>query len=218
MKNFFSIKNLILIGAIAVVLIAGACLFYKNIASTVSVGKNINQNAGFTFPEPEFDGSVKIDDTGITVEYPTKGYYGLGADVSFSKSDPYPLGSLSINASTKYDQRKAAEYVILTVGARTKKSGETLAMAVDSLSKFKYPEAIKESRNINIDGHEFYIEKYLGDTKDGWTGMAINGDQVISVLFKYIMGDAQYEPAPESIAAYKNNDKLFLQILEHVRF
>jgi hypothetical protein len=208
-------------------LLAFAAIFaiyfiYNKTATTPVVSNTANINTihdkEYNFPKPNFDGSVKISGTGVVVEYPKKGFYDLGAEISFSKIAPYTLGSANIAVSAEYDPIKASEYIVLSVGIRQKKDNETMETIANLENK--NIEALAPGQLTTINGKEYFIQKSIHEATSitEWYGASIVNNKTILVTMKFGQSGWDGIPSAESLAAYKNNDKLFLDILGHIKF
>lgn len=219
--KFFTTKKILIITLLALTPIFAIYFFYKknNVAPVVLNANNSSASSAkeYSFPEPNFDGSVKIADTGVIVEYPKKGFYDLGADVSISKYEPYVLGSANIATSAEYDPTKASEYVVLTVGIRPKNGNETMETIASSRNSI---EALAPGHLATINGKKYFIQESVRETTSvtEWHGATITNNNLVVVTMRFGQAGLDGIPAAESIAAYKNNDKLFLDILGHIKF
>lgn len=176
-------------------------------------------------PETIFDKTMKIPGTSITFKYPSKGFYGLPFTSESPKIPEYKpddelpeFGKLNVRAvgfepdRTNFDKNKTAEYIELGLHIEDEgvqlKGSETLeeVMALYATNVYHDDLFVKKGKNSMINNHNFFIPVRgfaFTLTKDG--------------LLVVVMNDSTTK-YPESIAAYKNNEKLFIQILESIKF
>jgi len=124
------------------------------------------------------------------------------------------------------DPAKVSEYIVFYIGLVTEKDNidgdYTLENAVKSIKKIYDPMDIDNGRNETFNGHKFYI--YRTDNRaglGGWLAYFLQDDGVYQVSINYLKVNnpvyAKDTDTPESRAAFKNNDRLFLEILKNIR-
>jgi hypothetical protein len=174
-----------------------------------------------TIPDNVFDAKVQIPGSSAWLSYPEKGFYGLGAALSTTKTadaSGTPSTYLTISTKAPYDLNKGSEYITLTASGIRRPAGETLQKYMSSFDMRSYGAAgIASGSYQAINGHEFFVYKSAESvtTWDAYTmvnGLAI-GVSINCMSSGYIPADAL-----ESKLAFEHNDQLFLEILSHIEF
>lgn len=170
-----------------------------------------SQNGDVQLPENTFNASTTVPGTRVIFSYPAKGFYGLGTDIVTNDAEQ----SVVVQTAAPYITEKGSEHVVLTVTAKKlptdQKSLEDVIGAIDPNSYIgQYVKMNGEYRTIG--GQDFFLSKMTEDVTV-WSASTINEKNVISIILAY-----KNQEGAESQAAYQNNDRLFLQILEHISF
>lgn len=166
-----------------------------------------------------FDAHEEIPGTGVSVSYPSAGFYRLGADVSYEEPDPKHdnLGGLHIQPLAHYDTKKASAYVVVDVTVSKRQTTESLEDAMRALSartshtlEGAYS---KEAEIITVGGHTFAVYT-VNENVIIWNAYAISAGKLIHASLTYTLGRNEDQQAQK---AY-DNDELFHQILANLRF
>lgn len=169
-----------------------------------------------TFAEPVFDASMPVGNTGVTVFYPKDGFYGMGiVKLDSTITNANELGLVEIGTAKPIEPQAPSKTLGLHVSvAKNLDQAETLQSIV---AKIKPDTMHIDGRIVIVNDNDFYITKIVGqDAGDAWAGFTLKNDKVISVGITYPY--AGPGASDEDIAAYKNNDRLFLQILQNMKF
>lgn len=153
--------------------------------------------------------------TGITIFYPEAGFYGLGAKVVITEEDDDTVEELNIGTVEEFDATRAAEFVTLHMSIKKTSSIETLEDAVDVIPSSGYYAAEYAEENgkyITVNNYEYFTYR-VTESVTAWTALGVHNDFNFSVGLAYPNRDY-----PESLAAYENNDELFLEILSNIKF
>jgi hypothetical protein len=217
MKNYT-----IYIGLLAALILTGAgCVTTPSNtpASTPSSTTNTTTSIAPTqetvqLPENKFDTMVNIPGTKLVLAYPAKGFYQLGARVNTHQPSDSNLGDvLNISPEQPYNAARGSEFVILAVSVRNPGAAEkTLKDVIAGLDPNTIETSYaKENGNYRtINGQEFFMYKVTEDSTLQ-KAMILKNNQIITISLTYkLIEGAQSE------TAYRNNDKLFLEILEHI--
>lgn len=194
----------LVLAAVVVIVAASAVLMTRKDRPTSSTPQDT-----FTgLPSNTFDGSATIPATKVSFAYPTKGFYGLGAKLSKEN------GNAHLETTSPYVLEKGSEFVTLHIAVTENTKKDTLESLVTRL-KSESVGRIEESYLNNgslktIGDRDFYVYKTTEDVTV-WSAFTVTQDAIINATLSYKATDGA-----ESQAAYANNDKLFIEILERV--
>lgn len=195
---------IVLISILIVCIVVGVIFVEKN-------NKRTSSSQEITLPVSNLDSAAEIPSTNMLLPYPSQGFYGLGAQLSTGAEQ-----GLAVSTKVPYDVNKGSEYVVLSASVvRLAKNGETLKDVVESFASLDSIERdyIKTNGKYEtINGHEYFIYKVTEDVTV-WSGVVVSNGNVVAITLAY-----KYTEAPESMAAYKNNDMLFREILSKISF
>ncbi len=175
-----------------------------------------SQSKAVQLPKTIFDATTTVPGTNFSFSYPSKGFYGLGANLNVSRAEESASNyhaRVSVQTTVPYITEKGSEFVVLTVGAgklpANQKSLEDVINAIDPDS-YTGQYAKINGKHQTINGRKFFLSKVTEDATT-WGAWTLAGEDIITVMLAYKGGESA-----ESQAAYLNNDQLFLQILENI--
>jgi len=217
-----NMKNASILGfiAIASVLVVGAVAWkYVSLSSSpVSVSSRypvdetyfdrLNEEA----PVTKFDASVVVPNTNIRVAYPKKGFYDGGIKIENVQramaSSRELIEGIWFGPILK-DGIEKGERPILTVQMdKMMKENETLEEVGEELTSWEGERDLKNGFYKTVNGRRWLFVPQFSDT---WNAFTIEKDSVIHAALIYAgVRDIQ--------VATERNGKLFLQILEQVKF
>lgn len=208
-------SNTIIIVVLAVVITAGVFVVLRKDKNPSIIP---SQNGAVQLPENTFDTTTTIPGTRLVFSYPAKGFYGIGADVITSQADEsvsryHTL--ITVQSTAPYEIEKGSEFVALSFVVREQRAEErTLKDIVNALDPDSVDGQYAKFNGVyrTFNGQEFFVIKVSEDATF-WGAMTLLDDDVIWIRLAY-----KGTEGLESQAAYPNNDRLFLQILEHISF
>jgi hypothetical protein len=198
MKRF--LPSFLIASAVAVIATSAVMIFRKVEPVPVKPQTKVTQLPGNTF-----DANASVPGTNVTFSYPSKGFYGLGADVVSSTQ------TAVVQSTAAYDVEKGSEFVTLTVsaGSTVASSLEDMVNVIDANSiDGQYAKLNGEYRTIG--GDRFFLWRVMEDVTV-WNAWMLAGKDRISARLAY-----KATEGAESQAAYQHNDQLFLEILERI--
>ena len=223
MKKLFTSKTLYIGLAILTALIVLFIYIAINKKNSASVTV-VDNSSKIDFAEPIFDGSSRIGETNIVVGYPTKGFFGLGVKIDEVKEGPYIFGVKTIDTSAKFDPKISGGFVGFSVSVEKRKDNQSLANIISSTPKeMPYYKREMLGKIITVNNKEYYIydssETFGDDRGKGWVAITIEKNMLITIGFGGHISTTNFpNPTPETLAAVKQYDKLFMQILEHIKY
>ena len=182
-----------------------------------------------SLPKNNFDTTATVPNTNISFKYPSEGFYGLGVKFLDSAVEPgadmTKIKQIGFEYSAPKDPTKVSEYINFYIGLVTEKGNVdgdyTLENAVKSIKKIYDPSDIDDGRYETFNGHEFYLYKQDDDRNSRiWLAYFLQNDGVYRLTIQYLKPNnilyGKQSDTPESRAAFKNNDQLFLGILKNI--
>ncbi|MDP3996856.1 MAG: hypothetical protein Q8P86_04175 [bacterium] len=170
-------------------------------------------------PENNFDALYQIPDTNIIFKYPSAGFYGLGIDITNSTGVKGLISGIHTEPVLEFKRDAQSAYVVLNINLiENEKDFTNIDDFAEDFKKdpgvsFYDQEYAKENgRLAEINGKEYFIYKLTEDAT-AWSAFAINKNGIVWVMLAYTNS---FTPYSDSI--YKNNDELFLNILENINF
>lgn len=168
-------------------------------------------------PETIFDSTATLPETRLSFSYPSKGFYGIGADVRTSQAEESVSGyhtGVTVQSTAPYIYERGSEFVTLWLVARNRRSEEkTLEDAVSAIDpnsiSGQYAKLNGQYRTIN--DQKFFVLKVTEDATS-WGALTLLDDDAIWITLAYKGAESA-----ESRAAYEYNDQLFLDILSRVK-
>jgi hypothetical protein len=203
-----NIKIIIIVACATIVV--GAAIFI----SVRKDGNNNNINSAQTeLPVTVFDGVTKIPNTKISVSYPTKGFYGLGA-----KFLPYNMdnnlydvtGGAGIVTSSPADTSKISEQISITLDVR-KADNNNLESLIKKLNDNNGPEYAPNGVTETVADNIFYIAKNKSGDQVYFDAYTLKNNQYIHIKFQFSEGMGSINKA-----ASDNNEKLFYDYLNNL--
>lgn len=207
-RTFNQIKIIYIITAIIVIILAGF-LIYKNL---------LTQNTDrIEMLKIKFDTEAKPSNTNINFKYPGEGFYGLGINTT----DIEPGGDIIFGIHTEptadFDSNAQSAYVVeeikLLKNDRNYEDIEKFASDYKEnpiLSMFDREYAKENGQITEISGNKYFIYKVTEDVT-AWRAFTITEEGILEVSLAYTNS---FTPCSETI--YKNNNELFLEILENI--
>ena len=194
-------------------LAAGAVIFLLKTTTKLPRGQAL-QTVDVILPGTNFDGRVTIPNTTVGVSYPTNGFYGLGV-----KFLPYNMqnnlydvvGGMGIVAPSPIDQRKASEYIDITLDIRRINPNGDLYSLIRQLSDSSWAEYRPNGLVKTIGDNIFYIVKTTSEQSVIFDAYTARKNQYFHIAF-------QYSEAYGSVnsAAANNNETLFYDYLKNI--
>lgn len=217
MKNKI-LKIIILLAIILVLAMAGIFIYKQN--SKLSL---------IFLTENNFDAIATVPNTDISFKYPSKGFYGLGVKFLGPNVEPdadmTEIKKIGFEYSAPIDKTKVSEYINFYLGPETERGnidGEyNLENAVKAIKKIHGIIGIENGVYKTFNNYKFYI--YKDDDQNDmevWHAIFLQNDGAYQVSINYLKPKntlyGNDSNTPESQAAYKNNDQLFLEILKNI--
>ncbi len=210
-------KRGITISAVAVVVLALGGLFVLNKRapneSEPIQNTPTNGNDTIDLPETVFDESYPLGDSGITVKYPSKGFYGHGAKVVEKPVEGDLIGGVHVETVAPFETSRTAEFVTMDVGV-SKTDVKSLEEIVEAIPPESYDGQYAASNGtyVSVNGHRYFVYRVTEDVT-AQHAFGLDGDRLVGVLLAYKRGDD-----PESLAAYQHNDELFMELLKSISY
>ncbi|MFH2136762.1 MAG: hypothetical protein ABII19_04020 [Patescibacteria group bacterium] len=201
-------KNIYIITIILAIILAGF-LIYKNL---------LTQNTdGIEIPKINFDTEAQLSNTNINFKYPKEGFYKLGIKITNIAIGETLLAGIHIEPTAEFDSNAQSAYVVggikLLKNEKKFEDIEKFASAYkeDSrLSTFDREYAKENGHILDIKDNKYFIYKVTEDATV-WHAFTIAEEGIVEVSLAYTNSFTPY-----SEAIYKNNDGLFLEILEKI--
>jgi len=200
-------KKIIIFGIVAIILLMGFLVYIKSTNHSIELPKN------------DFDAIYQIPDTNIFFKYPSAGFYGLGVRIATSTGVEGSLGGVGVGESAEYKEEARSAYVTLNIDLL--KNDKNFASIDDfakdfqkesSVAYYDHTYAKENGHFLEINGRRYFIYKVTEDAT-AWIAYTFDKGGILQVRLAYTGNDQPY-----SGAIYKNNDKLFLEILENIHF
>ncbi|MFH1036485.1 MAG: hypothetical protein ABIG29_00935 [Candidatus Nealsonbacteria bacterium] len=176
-------------------------------------------NHNIELPENNFDAAYQIPGTNIFFRYPSDGFYGLGINIASSTEVRGLISGMHAEPVSEFERDAQSAYVVLNINlienekAFTNINNFAEDFKKDSDVSFYDREYAKENGRIaEINDKEYFIYKVTEDAT-AWSAYTINKNGIVWVMLAYTNSLTPY-----SDSAYKNNDGLFLEILENISF
>lgn len=201
-------KNIYIITIILAIILAGF-LIYRNL---------LTQNSSeIELPKTSFDAEAQLQNTNIKFKYPKDGFYNLGINITDIASSETLISGIHIESAAEFDSNTQSAYVIseikLPKNKKNFKDMEELASFYktdESITTFERDYANENGRILDIKDNKYFIYKATEDATT-WHAFTIAEEGIVEVSLVYTNSFTHY-----SEALYKNNDKLFLEILENI--
>lgn len=163
-----------------------------------------------------FDATLEIPGTAVTVEYPSAGFYGHGAE-AFERDalTPGVRARIDIEPTADYEDDKGSEFVTLSVIVKGRRPEETdLQAVVNGLGAgtMEADAAAANGTERKIRGRAFFLFA-IEDDVASWSAVTLLDGAVAWIEMTYALGEGE-EPA----AAHARNGRVFLEALEHLSF
>lgn len=224
--KYLKSRNFYIIIVIFVMLLAGILVIYKyNNNNNFLVNNNSNNNnqdidnTDIKLPEIDFDTEAQILNTNIKFKYPSKGFYNLGIKIINKTPDENLIAGVHIEPTLEFDRNAQSAYVITEIKLVKNKENfrniEDFAFffKTDSTATSFEKEYAKENGHFVVFNNRKYFIFKMTEDATAWTALAIWENSIIAVSLAYTNSFTPY-----SEAIYKNNDKLFLEILNNISF
>ncbi|MFA5413621.1 MAG: hypothetical protein WC348_03720 [Patescibacteria group bacterium] len=199
-------KNIYITTVILAIILVGFLYF---------IIKNNNKEA--ELPKTNFDAESQLPNTNINFKYPSEGFYNLG--INLTKIEPAAdiISGIHTEPTAEFDNNAQSAYVISEIKLlKNEKNFEDIEKFVSSykedfgLSTFDREYAKENGQIIDISGNKYFVYKVTEDATV-WRALTITAEGIIEVSLAYTNS---FTPHSENI--YKNNDGLFLEILENI--
>lgn len=176
------ILTILLIILVASLVGAGFGVYYKYFKETNQNNNQNSENEKINFPETVFDTSVEIPGTGISFKYPSKGFYGLGANVS-NLEDEYHIYNMHILPyDSCYGDVGCVTFDIFL--NENDKNAQNINEFIDSYiaepTKFIDKEYMRSGYNKSVNNKDYFIFSIAEDAP-GVQAKTLYSDYVITV-------------------------------------
>jgi hypothetical protein len=195
----------IIIVILAVILTGVLVIIYKN---------NNNEDE---LPKINFDTEAQLPDTNINFKYPKEGFYNLGINITNEETNGNLIAGVHIESTAKFDSNAQSAYVVAEIKLLKNEKNfediEKFAAAYKEdpdLSMFDREYAKENGQIADINNKKYFIYKVTEDATV-WRALTIAEEGIVEVSLAYTNSFTSY-----SEAVYKNNDGLFLEILENI--
>lgn len=159
-----------------------------------------------------FDAVVGVPQTRLMLPYPSRGFYGLGANVittSVQGKDVFFNKAIHIETTSDYDVSKGEEFVTIDAsGIRKLRAGETLDAFVGSLDPQSLEGQYAKSGNVETLGGRKYFVFKITEGVSVWTAYTVSGEDIVSISMAYKSTDG-----PQSDSINARNAQLFREML-----
>jgi len=208
-------KRGIIITAVVVIVLAFGWLFVLN-RSNDNNPTPFSPSAGndsISLPETVFDEAHPLGDSGITVKYPSNGFYGLGANVSEKSAELNLVGGVHVETAAPFEASRTAEFVTMDVSLSKTDAG-SLEEIVEAIPPQSYDGqyAALNGTYVSVNGYRYFVYRVTEDVTVQ-IAFGLDGEHRIGVSLAYKRGDD-----PESLAAYQHNDELFMELLSNITY
>lgn len=170
-------------------------------------------------PKTNFDTNIRLQNSNISFKYPSEGFYNLGIKITDIEPDSALISGIHIEPIAEFDKNFQSAYVtaeiMLLKNDKNFKNIDELALFYktdESATTFDRDYANENGKILDINENKYFIYKVTEDVTL-WRALTITREGIIEVSLAYKNGFTPY-----SEAAYKNNEKLFLEILGNVSF
>jgi len=176
-----------------------------------------NNNKETELPKINFDAEAQLPNTNINFKYPKEGFYNLGINITDIAASETLIAGVHIESTAEFDRNAQSAYVVAEIKLlKNEKNFEDIekfssAYKEDpSLSMFDKEYAKENGHILDIKGNRYFIYKVAEDATV-WRAVTITEEGIVEVNLAYTNS---FTPHSETI--YKNNDGLFLEILENI--
>ncbi|MBI5071959.1 hypothetical protein HZB93_03685 [Candidatus Falkowbacteria bacterium] len=176
-----------------------------------------SNNKEIELPKINFDAEAQLPNANINFKYPKEGFYKLGINLTDLATSETLISGIHIEPTAEFDRNAQSAYVVeeikLLKNEKNFKNMEELESFYKtdfSLSEFEREYAKENGHILDINDNKYFIYKVTEDATV-WHALTIAEEGVIEVSLAYTNG---FTPYSENI--YKNNDGLFLEILENI--
>jgi len=181
----------------------------------VIIYKNNNNEA--ELPKINFDTEIQLPNTNINFKYPKEGFYNLGINITNEETNGNLIAGAHIESTAKFDSNAQSAYVVAEIKLlKNEKNFEDMEKFSSSykedpnLSIFDREYAKENGHVVDISGNKYFLYKVTEDATV-WRALTIAEEGILEVNLAYTNSFTPY-----SEAIYKNNDGLFLEILENI--
>lgn len=199
-------KSIYIITVILAIILAGSLIIiYKN------------NNKETELPKTNFDAEAQLPNTNINFKYPKEGFYKLGINITDIATSETLIAGVHIESTAEFDRNAQSAYVVEEI--KLLKNGKKFEDMEKFSSAYKEDptpsmfdrEYAKENGHIiDIRGDKYFIYK-VSENATVWHAFTIVEEGIVEVSLAYTNS---FSPYSETI--YKNNDELFLEILENI--
>ena len=201
-------KSIYMIAVILAIILAGVLtIIYEN------------NNKKIEPPKTNFDVEAQLLNTNITFKYPEEGFYNIGINITNVATNENLISGVHIESTAEFDSNAQSAYVVAEIKLlKNEKNFEDIEELVSfyktdsGLSEFEKEYAKENGLIVDIGGNEYFIYKVTEDATV-WRALTIAEEGIVEVSLAYTNSFTPY-----SEAIYKNNDELFLEILENINF
>jgi hypothetical protein len=170
-------------------------------------------------PKTNFDTEAQLQNTNIKFKYPKEGFYKLGINMTDMATSETLIAGVHIESTAEFDRNAQSAYVVAEIKLlKNDKKFEDIEKFASSykedsnLSVFDREYAKENGHVVDINGNKYFIYKVTEDATV-WHALTITAEGVIEISLAYTNS---FIPYSETI--YRNNDELFLEILENINF
>lgn len=177
----------------------------------------IKSNKEVELPKINFDAESQLPNTNIKFNYPKEGFYKLGINLTDLATSETLISGIHIEPTAEFDRNAQSAYVVAEIKLLKneksfKNTGEleSFYKTDSSLPEVEREYAKENGYVLDIKDNKYFIYKVTEDATV-WHASTITEEGIIEVSLAYTNS---FTPNSETI--YKNNDGLFLEILENV--
>ncbi|MFA5129022.1 MAG: hypothetical protein WC445_03615 [Patescibacteria group bacterium] len=179
----------------------------------------IYKNKEVELPKTNFDTEAQLQNTNIKFKYPKDGFYNLGIDITNIATSENLIAGVHIESTAEFDRNAQSAYMVAEIKLlKNDKKFEDIEELVSfyktdsGLSEFEKEYAKENGHVVDINGNKYFIYKVTEDAAV-WHALTIIREGIIEISLAYTNSFTPY-----SEAIYKNNNGLFLEILENINF
>lgn len=216
MKN----KKITILITVFIVVVLGAIIgfnLYSNYFKNKPEPIVNNESNDIVLPETIFDVEEGISNTNIAFGYPSKGFYGVGIEISeipeILISDNF-LGGFVLRPIQDVSQQYRGQDMTVYISITNNLKELTLSDMVENIPAESINGIYAKSNGkvIKIGNQEFFVYRISEDVTD-WIAFTIFEDKILSTHIAY-----KRSHTPESDAVNESNEKLFIEFLENIKF
>ncbi|MFA5127384.1 MAG: hypothetical protein WC457_00070 [Patescibacteria group bacterium] len=209
------IRNFWLQFIVVVIIIVLSCLgYYYFNKKTFATDKNNDQ---YSVEKTIFDGVLILPESSVVFNYPKAGFYGFGSKITTSTSDGDVLSELHIEPLAGFNTNMQSAYVVFDLKLSKNKDDyqnlddfKTAYLSDSNPLTFEKEYAGENGKIITVNDVKYFIYQVKEDATV-WRAFTLIKEGVIEASLSYTGG------GPIEASDY-DNDKLFLEVLENIKY